>query len=938
MNAVKSPYGLHWQSTSTENIDVLDESRPSNFGTELSESEGISCTHFEEPQSDWNTGSSGNINAENLQELDSNNELIETNIIDNFSASVGTEMARKRHVQGPSGSKKTEDTSVNNVNNGCINEGGISQHRSSKQKGTLSAKSNIRSLIFVVLILGILSIVFYTWYTYQLAAMVSTPLNVPKVIGNSKNNNKHMLGSQKGSNDRFWGTYRPGVYFGMRTRSPNSLVTGLMWFKQFATRKNFAVRHSCEHSDELPKYGWLMHDGVNFGVQEIVEKEFTLMTEFVKRPGGDHGGDWSVRISGKNTTRKSNASVVSVLFYAALDGDGSMQYKTNGGSYLQEIHGVTNELGQFSLKFLNSKSTISTHFLSTYSPSIHVLKDVVTRTGLRSYPFKGGKQIIGLVGDVLEKNQVTDFKPNFMVHQVTLPLPFEVEVVFESASFIQRPNQLSGSVFSQELIRYRTKYDQDFDTKFGLVKKGYSLKEMKISKAILSNLIGGIGYFYGSSIVKSRYTGKPVDYWESALYTAVPSRSFFPRGFLWDEGFHNLLISQWNPDISMDIIGHWLDLMNIEGWIPREQILGEEARSKVPDEFVVQNNENANPPTLFLSIQSILRTIDSKAESSRQFISRIYPRLKVWYNWYNTTQSGPVKSSYRWRGRDPTTDRELNPKTLTSGLDDFPRASHPSNSERHIDLRCWMALASGIMADLAKEVGDPSTEYKATYDLLTDNALLDKLHWSPSKKMYSDFGNHTKAVFLQRTQPPPPPKPQPGKRIPPPPKMPKVRIVKGTPPKEMFVDTLGYVSLFPFLLQVLKPDSDKLGKVLMDIKDPNLLWTKYGLRSLSKSDPLYMKYNTEHDPPYWRGTIWINMNFLAVRALYHYSNTEGPHSDAAWQLYQELRQNLITNILKQYDMSGYVWEHYSDVNGKGQGTHPFTGWTSLVVLMMAERY
>lgn len=29
--------------------------------------------------------------------------------------------------------------------------------------------------------------------------------------------------------------------------------------------------------------------------------------------------------------------------------------------------------------------------------------------------------------------------------------------------------------------------------------------------------------------------------------------------------------------MTLDIVGHWLDLLNIDGWIPREQILGAEA-------------------------------------------------------------------------------------------------------------------------------------------------------------------------------------------------------------------------------------------------------------------------------------------------------------------------------------------------------------------------
>lgn len=46
-------------------------------------------------------------------------------------------------------------------------------------------------------------------------------------------------------------------------------------------------------------YGWLMHDGLTFGVQEIRDGDLTLTTEFVKRMGGDHGGDWTWRITAK---------------------------------------------------------------------------------------------------------------------------------------------------------------------------------------------------------------------------------------------------------------------------------------------------------------------------------------------------------------------------------------------------------------------------------------------------------------------------------------------------------------------------------------------------------------------------------------------------------------------------------------------------------------
>lgn len=155
------------------------------------------------------------------------------------------------------------------------------------------------------------------------------------------------------------------------------------------------------------------------------------------------------------------------------------------------------------------------------------------------------------------------------------------------------------------------------------------------SKAITSNLFGGIGYFYGASIVDDGFAYE----WDeeddfgydddglghqsrrgprltepTALFTAIPTRSFFPRGFYWFSPSHRLVgfpvltmaqgrrlslathrrmgqrskvrsltrcvLSTTDPR-SLEILKSWIDLIDENGWVAREQILGEEARSRV---------------------------------------------------------------------------------------------------------------------------------------------------------------------------------------------------------------------------------------------------------------------------------------------------------------------------------------------------------------------
>lgn len=54
------------------------------------------------------------------------------------------------------------------------------------------------------------------------------------------------------------------------------------------------------------------------------------------------------------------------------------------------------------------------------------------------------------------------------------------------------------------------------------------------------------------------------------------------------------------------------------------------------------------------------------------------------------------------------------------------------------------------------------------------------------------------------------------------------------------------------------------------------------------------------------------------------------------RLYHELRKNIQTSVLSNYHETGFFWEHYEDLGGKGTRGHPFTGWTALIINIMAE--
>ena len=915
-----------------------------------------------------------------------------------------------------------------------------------------------------------------------------------------------------------WGTYRPGHYFEVKSRSePYFLLTGIGWHG--GEFKVSDMRYECRQEDGIQKYGWLEHDGRYYGKQEIVDpKQNSKLTIYFVKPdqlpnpsfkGKDKNQDeiessifsrfnqslkWITKISVEAID--SEGPPPTVYIYTGLDCDGyitdsdcsfnifkssdgfSIGHSKKGKSFTTEkeasdscfnlesevmehfvVSGENEKYGKFRL-YINS---IIDDFQSSSPSSINIEDTEGTLTTKSWIGYTDNmSDMKGKIEKVMEEEYIIGRQKNSAIIRIsssnrkfTINLGFESHVqnfenedehidsdtfdektegneIDDNEEFIEKIPS-SVDVLCQALSKYidlysipvaRSQFSKRFENIYKLEGKGYidsddkiipfTSTEIEAGKLALSNMIGSLGYFSGKIPIKSDIPSELFESFHTSLFTAVPSRSFFPRGFLWDEGFHQMLIMNWDERITYDVILHWFSNQHGKkkcpeagAWIPREIAIGNSAKRRIPFEYLAQDPTVANPTSMLLVIEKILEKAleleenkkneeeevkgeknysnnfqnqDVNSIERKEFLRHIYPRVRAWMDWFLQSQQGSLPGSFRWRGRDPN-EPKLHPNTLASGLDDYPRASVPDNiEERHVDLLCWIIKACQVTSKLAVFAGDIANSN--LYQNLADELMksLHRLHWDEQNGAHFDYGTHSNnaqiipmfevvcrnletregmvylipAESIARQNPddicPPQYNHFQGVKS----RTPTNHLVPGNDLGPSFVIHFGYVALFPFLLQLLNENdtsnpannteqtisSSKIGRLLSWIKNPSIgIWSEYGLRSLASSDPYYLVENAPGDAPYWRGYIWININYLAIRALHICAkDTTSIYRNQCWTLYKELRNNVLKTILSSYERTGYLWEQYDDRTGEGRRCHPFTGWSALVLNIMAEIY
>ncbi|KAK6023399.1 mannosyl oligosaccharide glucosidase [Ostertagia ostertagi] len=434
----------------------------------------------------------------------------------------------------------------------------------SRQKGTPAGrpkpikKKEALSWSKLVIISAVLAVVSYFTYTEIINPSRHLRKLQPPISGLSIDRKK-------------WGSYRPHTYFGLRTKDPRSPLFGIMWYQQPNVLQAPHMRHWCDQGDGLKSYGWYAADGRTFGRENVTERTGQLSFDWI-----NDADTWTARVRIEPRTRYT------VILYMAAQ---ESQSKFRLGNHLRDpITGKTLLFGDIKLMINVKNENEVLHSTLIWDDDVHL-------DHLNELILMNTRALESDSGLVYQLGQQKPFhEGRFVAVQFNIKTKMEMEIAFSTRNHHAK----TGSQFTKELSKREEQFNQRFEQSFNLKGKGYSDIEVKMAKVALSNMLGGIGYWHGYNkfgdiALFHLFTSFQVHvggetilpYGPHELFSAVPSRSFFPRGFLWDEGFHNMLIRRYDPELSLEILVSWLNTMSEDGWIPREMILGAEAEAKV---------------------------------------------------------------------------------------------------------------------------------------------------------------------------------------------------------------------------------------------------------------------------------------------------------------------------------------------------------------------
>eukprot|EP00834_Sanchytrium_tribonematis_P007051 NODE_586_length_5672_cov_0.462229.p2 type:complete len:371 gc:universal NODE_586_length_5672_cov_0.462229:2128-1016(-) len=356
---------------------------------------------------------------------------------------------------------------------------------------------------------------------------------------------------------------RPQSYWGLRTKEPDGLIAGLMWWN--ASNPN--IRHVCDNNYEHSYY-YDIHDGENYSKEIINDLGLKLTVEWVRT-----GHEWVAKIQGKTTSQDSPTGLA---FYIGTDSKNGFINQEDNAEFFSFTGYHNNK--DFGLHIESDAKMIKHSGFKVDSGKVWMAEQYFTNK-VREY------QNLYFESSFEENSNLAIFR-QLSAGDFELKIAFTEKGVKGAKKLAKAFSERSSALVEQ----FNENFERNFDVSTNKItkKKGnklFSSEYLNYSRIAIASTIGGIGYFSGNYILDKTplieddfdpYDSQFADYFDNddslspeknklghrrdsenpefsdmkELYSSTPSRSFFPRGFIWDEGFHLLMIGKFNENIG----------------------------------------------------------------------------------------------------------------------------------------------------------------------------------------------------------------------------------------------------------------------------------------------------------------------------------------------------------------------------------------------------
>ncbi|MCL5027805.1 MAG: hypothetical protein M1480_02165 [Bacteroidetes bacterium] len=280
------------------------------------------------------------------------------------------------------------------------------------------------------------------------------------------------------------------------------------------------------------------------------------------------------------------------------------------------------------------------------------------------------------------------------------------------------------------------------------------------------------------------------------------------------------------------------------------------------EDFVYEGRQNTVNPPLF----SWAEVENYKITGDDSRFASVIPVLEKYADWLEKYRKKEnTKHGLYWQTR------------LGSGMDNVPR-----NGTGWVDMSAQMVLMYNNLSFMCEKIGikEKASLYKDKAQNIA--ARINKYMWNEKDGLYYDVddnGNQNKCKTV--------------------------------------------ACFWPMLAGI--SSNDQAERMLTNLKDPKLFWTKIPFASLSADEKDF-----KPDGQYWQGSVWAPTNVEIIKGLDNYGkDTSYEHAHYFNEFASLAAEKYLEGMYKVYKTTGTIWENYSpDSYSRGLWSQPnFVGWS-----------